>query len=212
MFVPSEDIDLVADAHRRCLVVVEGLSDDDVRRDSMLPGWSVGHVLTHLARNADSHVRRTRAAATGRFVEQYEGGVEGRRKEIEDGSSRPATELIEDVRESCSRVEDAWRALPEGAWLARSRDSGGQERFLFELPGRRRQEVEVHLVDMGCGTTHREWPDDFVRSWLPRAREAAWSRLAPQARSPGFENPADELAWLYGRHRVDGLPDPPPFG
>ena len=28
-----------------------------------LEGWTVGHVLTHLARNADSHVRMLEAAA-----------------------------------------------------------------------------------------------------------------------------------------------------
>jgi len=30
-----------------------GLSDDDTRAPSELPGWSRGHTLSHIARNAD---------------------------------------------------------------------------------------------------------------------------------------------------------------
>ena len=35
---------------------IEGLTDDQAREPSLLPGWSRGHVLTHLARNADAMV------------------------------------------------------------------------------------------------------------------------------------------------------------
>jgi len=60
--VPTDDIERVADAQARFDTAIAGLSDADVRRPSALPDWTVGHVLTHVARNADSHVRRTRAA------------------------------------------------------------------------------------------------------------------------------------------------------
>jgi maleylpyruvate isomerase len=212
VLVPEADIARVVDAHRRLLGAIAGLDDQAVGRASLLPGWTVGHVLTHVARNADSHVRRAEAAIRGEVVDQYEGGVDGRAAEIEGGSARPAAEIAEDVRRSAMAVEEAWRALPAGAWTGRTRDAGGMERPLFELPARRWQEVEVHLVDSGAGVTHRDWPDEFVLEWLPRTRERMWGRLPPGTGGQRFDHPADELAWLYGRLRRDDLPELPSWG
>jgi len=55
----------VRDSHARLRATLAGLTDADARGPSLLPGWSVGHVLTHLARNADSLVRMLKAAARG---------------------------------------------------------------------------------------------------------------------------------------------------
>src|SRR5207248_9667831 len=77
MPTPTRDIAWVADTHRRLLEVIEAMTDGDVRRASLLPGWTVGHVLTHIARNADSHVRRTDAARRGEMADQYDGGYAG---------------------------------------------------------------------------------------------------------------------------------------
>ena len=46
-----------ASAHQALLETISDLNDDDCRAPSLLEGWTRGHVLTHLARNADSHVR-----------------------------------------------------------------------------------------------------------------------------------------------------------
>lgn len=37
----------------RLLATASALTDEQVRAASLLPGWSRGHVLTHIARNAD---------------------------------------------------------------------------------------------------------------------------------------------------------------
>ncbi len=71
-----------------------------MKRPSLLPEWSVGQVLAHMARNADSHKRRAEAAARGVVVEQYPGGFAGRAAEIDRDSRRPAAFLIRDVHES----------------------------------------------------------------------------------------------------------------
>ena len=210
MFAPEVDIARVADAHVRLVAAIAALDDDDVRRPSLLPGWTVGHVLAHLARNADSHVQRAEAAVRGEVVDQYAGGDAGREAEIDDGSRRPAAEIIEDVRSSARAVDHAWAAVPAEAWVGRSRDATGRERPLFELPSRRWQEVEVHAVDVGV-VSHRDWPTDFVLEWLPRTRERMWSQ-APAIAAVSFDDPHDELAWLYGRLRRDDLPDLPPWG
>lgn len=212
MPAPEAHLAHVADAHARLLAAIEGLGDEAVRRPSLLPGWSVAHVLTHVARNADSHVRRAEAAVRGEVVDQYPGGAAGRVAEIEEGSTRSAGDLIDDVARSARAVEEAWRDVPDEAWAATSRDVGGSRRPLFELPARRWQEVEVHLVDLSVGVSHRDWPDEFVVEWLPRLRNFAAGRLPGDAWHARFDHPADELAWLYGRLRRDDLPDPPPWG
>lgn len=211
-FVPEAALARVHDAHERLFAATQPLSDEDVRRPSLLPGWTVGHVLTHLARNAESHVRRAEAAPRQVVVDQYEGGYEGRNAAIESGAPRRASELIEDVRRTSLAAEQAWEGVPASAWAARSRDANGHARPLFELPSRRWQEVEVHLVDLAIGITHRDWPADFVLEWLPRTRERMWAVLPPQADLAEFDDPRDELAWLYGRLQREDLPAPPPWG
>lgn len=146
------------------------------------------------------------------MVDQYEGGYDGRNAEIEGGSARSAAELLEDVRRSARAVEDAWRDVPPVAWRGRTRDADGKERPLFELPARRWQEVEVHLVDLHVGVSHRDWPEDFVLEWLPRTRERMWARMPSDTAGLGFDVPADELAWFYGRFHREDLPELPPWG
>ncbi|HEV3226660.1 MAG TPA: maleylpyruvate isomerase N-terminal domain-containing protein [Acidimicrobiales bacterium] len=206
--IPEDDIARVVDAQTRFDAAIADLTDADVRRASTLPDWTVGHVLSHVARNADSHRRRTEAARRGEVVDQYPGGFEGRAAEIEAGAARPAAELVADVRDSAALMTDAWHAVPDDAWEHRTRDVGGRERPLRELVGRRWQEVEVHLVDLAVGITYRDWPDEFVAVWRPRLRAVfgdqvpAWTGLDDR----------DELAWLFGRLARPDLPVLAPWG
>jgi maleylpyruvate isomerase len=212
--VPEEDLRRVDDAHRRFLAAIVALTDLDVRRPSLLPGWSIGHVLTHVARNADSHRRRTEAAARGALVDQYPGGYAGRAAEIEEGAGRTADELVDDVGASGASMDAAWRATAAAAWAVASRDVGGVQRALSALPSRRWQELEVHLVDLDIGVTHRDWPDDFVAVWLPRLRSTLPARLAEGSGRPAPRvlDDRDELAWLYGRLVRPDLPSLAPWG
>lgn len=206
--VPEDDLRRVADAHARLTAAIAGLVGADARQPSRLPGWTVGHVLTHVARNADSHRRRAEAAARGETVDQYLGGFEGRAAEIDSGADRDANALLEDVQASARSMVVAWGAVPEAAWANRTRDVGGRERPLRALPARRWQELEVHLVDLDAGVTHRDWPDEFVTVWLPVLRRSLPARLPGGARppEPGVLDERDELAWLYGRLRQTGVP------
>ena len=61
-------------------VALTDLSDAVAHGPSLLPGWSVGHVLTHIAApDADSVVWRLEGAARGELRDQYPGGLEQRR-------------------------------------------------------------------------------------------------------------------------------------
>ena len=205
---PSDDLVRVAEAETRLFASVRAVDDDTVRAPCLLPGWTVGHLLTHLARNADSHVRRTVAAVEGVVVDQYPGGPEERAAEIEAGAGRPAAVILGDLATSSARMLEEWAEAPSRAWAGITRDSGGGERPLSELPGRRWLEVEVHLVDLGLGPTHRDWTDEFVAARLPGLRAGLPARLpaGAEAPGPGTLDDRDELAWLYGRLRRPDLP------
>jgi maleylpyruvate isomerase len=204
----GDDIAHLVAVHRRLEAAVHGLDDGDMRSSSRLPGWSMGHLLTHLARNADSVRRRAEGAMRGAIVDQYPGGYEGRAAEIAAGAGRPSAALLDDVATSNARLELVLARVPADAWAHLTRDVGGTERPLYELPCRRWYEVEVHLVDFGdpVGLTHEHWPDEFVARRLPEMRAHA-----QQQPVPGSLSSREELAWLYGRLQRADLPAVEPW-
>lgn len=169
--------------HERVRASTEGLlgdlgniDDDAARAPSLLPGWSRGHLLTHLARNADSHVRMLDGAMQGEVLEQYVGGREGRAAAIESGADRPPAELVEDVRASAARLDGAWDRMTPEAWEREVQPTRGSLPASM-LPGARRREVEVHRVDLGLGYGPQDWPKDFVELELSQAIDGARDRL-----------------------------------
>jgi uncharacterized damage-inducible protein DinB len=109
-------IALCQGAHARLLASAEGLADDQVRAPSRLPGWSVGHVLSHLARNAEGHARRLEAALAGQDLPRYPGGSSQRDSEIAAGASKSAAELAADLAETSHRLEDVWARSAAAGW------------------------------------------------------------------------------------------------
>ncbi|MGW0202053.1 maleylpyruvate isomerase N-terminal domain-containing protein, partial [Nonomuraea sp. NPDC003201] len=61
----------LASATGRLLATAASLSDADLAEPSLLPGWTRGHVLAHVAQNADSHLNLLTWAKTGVKVPQY---------------------------------------------------------------------------------------------------------------------------------------------
>ena len=90
----------VRHAYERLILDLRGLPEPAFREPSLLPGWSRAHMATHIARNADSHLRLLEAAAVGRRTEHYVGGREGRNTAIEVGAHRNAREIVADVEHS----------------------------------------------------------------------------------------------------------------
>ena len=50
-----------AGAHHRVATSLADLTDDQVLLPSLLPGWTIGHVVTHIARNAEGQQRMLEA-------------------------------------------------------------------------------------------------------------------------------------------------------
>jgi maleylpyruvate isomerase len=174
---PDADIAGATAAHARLLANLEAVTDEVAARPSLLPGWNVGHLLTHLARNADSHVRMLEGAAAGREAEQYEGGAPMRDAAIESGAHRPASELVDDVRSSSARLERAWSTVPDQVWAGHGVNADGERRPCAMLPFHRWREVEVHQVDLGIGPSWDDWPAAYVARELPRALATVPDRL-----------------------------------
>lgn len=174
---------------------------------SRLPGWSVGHVLTHVARNADSVTRVVDAAGRGEVVERYRGGNAGRDADIQAGAGRPAAELVADVRASAARLEEAWAG--DVVWEGRELEADGTERPIWTLVEARWREVEVHRADLGLGYHIDDWPSLYVRVDL-RALEMRWRASRPMGGLTGLPSsvlaapPRTRLAWLLGRAEIDG--------
>lgn len=156
------DFDGCAAATALLLQTIDGLTDEQARRPSLLPGWSIGHVLTHVARNADSVVRMVEAAQRGEIVAQY---AEGQRdREIEDGSGRPGRELVDDVRSAVAAVARTWAATSDEVWATGSCKVRSGDCPINLVPLRRWREVEFHHADLGLGFSYA----DMSRAYIER--------------------------------------------
>ena len=102
-------------SHARLLDHLARLSDEDAGAPSLLPGWTVAMLVTHLARNADSHRGMFEGAAVGEARQQYP-SAEARDADIALGRGRSADEVVADLRASVGALESAWDALPEERW------------------------------------------------------------------------------------------------
>jgi maleylpyruvate isomerase len=195
-------------SHRRLLDRLASLTDTDVSAPSRLPDWSVGHVLTHIARNADGQRRMMAGAAAGEVRDMYPAGREGRSADIELGAHRSADELRHDIATATAALEAAWASLPAEAWGGRGRMFIG-EIAIGDIPFLRQREVEVHHLDLGLGYVSDDWPADYVGDELRRLT-TLWASRQPM----GLTTLPNELLrepehrrvlWLLGRSDVDGL-------
>lgn len=202
----------------------EQWSDDDIRAPSLLPGWTRGHVLSHIARNADGIALTLAGALGGEQLARYPDGRDGRRADIEAGASRSAAASLTDVRESADRLDQAFGALADaGGWELPAEDGKPSHSFVTA----RWREVEIHRLDVNGAYTAQQWPAEFVQYLVPRLAdrldgrtdepvrvriEAAGSVTAGLPGSTWTANSGDPvivagpdwavLAWLIGRTSV----------
>jgi maleylpyruvate isomerase len=196
---------VVEAAQDRLEAAVRAAGDLRPEAPTTLPGWTVGHVLTHLARHADATSRVVVGAAVGERPEQYVGGAAGRVEEIERGAGRVADALLADLRTSHARCALVLRHVPSATWAAELVRPGGPEPVTRALVSRWR-EVEIHAVDLGL-VRPADWPDEFVAHHLPRELRRLGTR-APGVRVPAGLPDHEVLAWLVGRgdRRLPALP------
>ncbi len=213
----------------RMLSTLRGLSDEEAGHASRCPGWTRGHVATHVARNADALVNLLSWAATGVPTPMYP-SPEARNAAIEAGAARRACDLEADVEASAERFLAACAELPETALEATVRTGGGRELRAREIPWLRLREVEIHHVDLDAGYDFSATPawvlvrilEDTAASFAVRAAQGGaglevrvvatdvdeggreWTFGAAPAVSV-HGRAADLVAWLTGRGGTSAL-------
>lgn len=207
-------IRLLAEVTDRLLDDVREMDDEAVRRPSLLPGWTRGHVLTHVARNADALCRLLHWARTGEETQMYP-SREVRDAEIEDGAQRSASELEADVESSAERLLAGLADLPVDRREVGVRASRGGDFPAREILWMRIREVAYHHVDLDTGLRFADLPAPVVSRGLPEAVER--TGVDPAARGVRGEA-GDLLGWLTGREggerlgTRDRLPSLPSWG
>ena len=210
--MPPSDLDRlihdVRESTARLLLALGALTDEDARRPSLLPGWTNGHVLTHLARNADAMVRSLEGARRGEPAAMYPDGPEGRAADIEAGAGRGIDALVEDVRAAAQRLDDAWRAMTPQAWDVEALTRTGPTPVWKTVNGRWR-EVEIHWVDLDVGYGPDDWPGEFVRRLLRTLTGPSLSGRLPAGTRLGLQAADTGDRWEAG---PDGAPEMTVYG
>ncbi|UYQ61508.1 maleylpyruvate isomerase family mycothiol-dependent enzyme [Streptomyces peucetius] len=214
MIDPVSDLRSVHEATDRLLTAAAGLGNAAVAEPSRLPGWTRGHVLAHISRNADALVN----VLEGRPM--YVTG-EARDADIERDAPRALSEQLDDLRASAARFQDAGGA--QGDWERTVELRNGVTDRAARVPFRRLVEVELHHVDLGTGYELEDLPKEFTQRetaflaerWSGRADVPPTRVLTGDGewRTGGTDgapvtvsgSPADVLGWLSGRRDGTGL-------
>lgn len=127
------------------------VGDPDWRAPSALPGWSRGHVATHLARQADALGRLVKGALSGQPQQMYASAGQ-RARDIELGASRTGLQLQIDLDTAAGALAHGFDAVAEAdAWERVVELRGGDQVPLRMLPLARLSEVVLHHVDLDIG-------------------------------------------------------------
>ncbi|MGC4995972.1 maleylpyruvate isomerase family mycothiol-dependent enzyme [Streptomyces sp. DT195] len=211
----AHDLARVREATDRLLSAAAALDNAALTEPSRLPGWTRGHVLAHVARNADALVN----VLGGRPMYV---SAEARDGDIERDAPRPQDVQLTDVRDSAARFDAAGSA--PGDWTRVVELRNGVTDVAARLPFRRWAEVELHHVDLGIGYELEDLPAEFtereteflaqrflghpdVPATLLTDGTRAWStgQEAPDPEVTVTGTPADLLGWLAGRRAGTAL-------
>lgn len=224
----ARDLASVREATDRLLTAAARLDNAAVTEASRLSGWTRGHVLAHLARNADALVN----VFAGRPMYA---SAEARDTDIERDAPRPLKEQLADVRDSADRFQEA-AAIPAD-WTRTVELRNGVTDSAARVPFRRWIEVEIHHVDLGIGYELEDLPPEFTEREIgflvdrfcghpgvPHTRVTDGTRVwttggAASGSGPTVTGTAPALlGWLAGRRdgtalHVEGgaLPQLPPL-
>ncbi|MER6220198.1 maleylpyruvate isomerase family mycothiol-dependent enzyme [Streptomyces sp900105755] len=149
----AHDLASVHEATERLLTAVAALDNAAGARPSRLPGWTVGHVLAHIARNADA--LGNVLAGRPMYV-----SAEARDAEIERDAPRPLDVQIDDLRASHAGFRA--RAAEPADWTRTVELRNGVTDSASRVPFRRWAEVELHHVDLGIGYELEDLPAEFT--------------------------------------------------
>ncbi|MEU0411746.1 maleylpyruvate isomerase family mycothiol-dependent enzyme [Streptomyces griseorubiginosus] len=211
----AHDLESVRGATERLLTAAAEMDNAAVTQSSRLPGWSRGHVLAHLSRNADALVNVLR----GRPMYP---SAEARDADIERDAPRALDVQLADLRDSAARFQEAGAAPAD--WSRTVELRNGVTDSASRVPFRRWAEVELHHVDLGIGYELEDLPEEFKEREIafladrfsghpevPATSLADGTRAWSTGRDADLPEvtvtgaPADLLGWLAGRRDGSAL-------
>jgi maleylpyruvate isomerase len=184
--------DRIDDATQRLLGNARVMADSDLRAASLLPGWTRGHVLAHLARGADAMRNLLVGARSGRVRPAY-ASAEARQADIDQGAAMTAKDLTADLADSAMALRTVARQLPDEAWQVQLQMLDSVPFPAAQILTRRLVELELHHCDLGAGYGPADWPAAFAAMELAEPmRSQRQDRLgyAPSAATTGDRPPA----------------------
>ena len=214
---------LMITATQRLLGDTIAVTDEQWRSDSRLPGWSRGHVASHLARQADALTRVISGARSGADVPMYS-APDQREAEIEAGAHRSGLDLQIDLDTSAGALSEIFESVAqEAAWDAVVELRGGTSVPLRLLPLARLSEVVLHHVDLDIGmdveeidTPTAQWLLEWLSVRLGKRQDFPRLRVSSETGESivlGTQGEPTEvrgdsarlLGWLTGRGDAAGL-------
>ncbi|MFE7413644.1 maleylpyruvate isomerase family mycothiol-dependent enzyme [Streptomyces laurentii] len=191
------DLDLVREATDRLIDAASSWDNAMLAQPSRLPGWTRGHILAHLARNADALAN----VLTG--LPMYPDAAT-RDADIERDAGRPLGEQLADLRASADRLA-AVTAEPAD-WSRTVELRNGVTDSASRVPFRRWVEVSLHHVDLDAGYELEDLPEEFTTREIAFLADR-WSGRAdvpPVTLRIGTADDAAAPSWTTGG--TDGKP------
>jgi maleylpyruvate isomerase len=190
---------------------------------TLLPEWSVAHLLAHVDRNAHALANLVSWARTGVPKPMYF-TPEERAAGIAKGALLPLDTLVHQVTESSVMLSAAMAGLDGRHWSARVRSAQGRAITAAEVPWMRNREVWIHAVDLTDSNQFGRIPGDIARALILDVAAGVGAKLTTgftitfsdllggQVRvgpAPGLTavlaSQPDALCWLTGRGIPTGL-------
>lgn len=203
-------ITAILEATQRYLSTVAGLTEEQLREPSVLPGWTRAHVVAHVALNAHGFAGALRGLRTGAPQPAYASN-EQRDADIETHAAAPLEQLQAFNQMGCLRIAGELNLLKAVGTIERT--PGGTVLSVVDVVEMRWREVEIHHADLDAGYSPADWPADFAaylleEAALDRAEEFTATLHAQDigktvrvgAGGHGIAGTAGALAWwLVGR-------------
>lgn len=138
--------------------LVDGLTEDAARAPSALPGWTRGHVLTHIEGVGLALARQARYALRGKLIEVYDGGRPARDAAIEAGHGRSAPRLTAALNDALDEIEASWSPVGPADW---DRPVSYRDATLAAAGFAWWRELEIHTADALLGRGPDDWSPEL---------------------------------------------------
>lgn len=185
-------LDLLAAANTRLVRTVDALDDSAFSTPSLLPDWTVGHVVAHLALNGEALAGALGGVASGVGTPMYP-SQEARDSDIASLGVASPSDLRSRLMASTELFDREVSELPDDKWETVIERTPGKPAFSARSTVLMRvREVEIHHADLGVSYTAADWPPAFSTLVLDSMRKRDWA--------VAFQVLARDLAqtWSYG--------------